>query len=496
MNLWLILPVAIPLAAAAAGLLAWQRRRAQRVIGVVGMAAQMVAGIGLLVNVWRHGVQAAQIGAWPAPFGITLAADLFSAVMVAIAGLMGLVVALYSLLSMDAARERFGYYPLLAVLLMGVSGAFLTGDIFSLYVWFEVMLIASFVLVALGGERAQLEGAIKYVTLNLMASAVFLSAAGLLYHAAGTLNMADLALRIPTINPGLAATLAVMFMVSFGIKAGVFPLFFWLPDSYHTPPLAVTTIFSALLTKVGVYALVRVFTLIFVQDVAYTHHLLLMVIAGATMVTGVLGAVAQYEVRRLLSFHIISQIGYLLMGLAIFTPLALAGTVYFMVHVILAKSTLFLVAGVLHRLRGSYQLRVLGGAYRDHPLLAVLFLIGALALAGLPPLSGFWAKLALVQAGLQAGQVAIVVTALAVSLLTLFSMVKIWDAAFWKNAPGGVEKAEGSTWRAMAALVGVLAAVTLVISFAAEPAMALALQAAGQLSDPSAYIAAVLEVGR
>jgi multicomponent Na+:H+ antiporter subunit D len=234
----------------------------------------------------------------------------------------------YSFASIDVQRESFGYYPLLHILLMGVCGAFLTGDIFNLYVWFEVMLIASFVLLALGGERAQLEGAIKYVTLNLISSAFFLTAVGILYGMIGTLNMADLARQLSTVaQPGLVMTLAMLFFVAFGIKAALFPLFFWLPASYHTPPVIVSALFAGLLTKVGVYALVRVFTLLFIRDSSYIPTLIL-VVAGLTMVTGVLGAVAQNEIRRLLSFHIVSQIGYLLMGLGLFTPLVLAGTVF------------------------------------------------------------------------------------------------------------------------------------------------------------------------
>jgi multicomponent Na+:H+ antiporter subunit D len=234
---------------------------------------------------------------------------------------------------------------------MGVSGAFLTGDIFNLYVWFEVMLIASFVLLSLGGEKAQIEGAFNYVTLNLLSSALFLAAVGILYGMVGTLNMADLSIKLQTLQiPGLATVLAMLFFIAFGIKAAVFPLFFWLPASYHTPPVAVSALFAGLLTKVGVYSLIRVFTLLFLEDVNFTHNLIL-VVAGLTMVTGVLGAVAQYDFRRLLSFHIVSQIGYLLMGLGLFTVSSLAAAIFFMAHVILAKSTLFLVSGVVHRLK-------------------------------------------------------------------------------------------------------------------------------------------------
>ncbi|MEW6299666.1 MAG: Na+/H+ antiporter subunit D [Thermodesulfobacteriota bacterium] len=499
MNVLLILPVVIPLTAAAVSLLAWRWRAVQRGLGLVGAAALFGAALLLFGVVWRHGIQAVQLGNWPAPFGITFVADVFSAVMLVLAGLMGVVVVVYSFGSVDPRRESFGYYPLLQVLLAGVCGAFLTGDVFNLYVWFEVMLIASFVLLALGGERAQLEGAVKYVTLNLISSAFFLTAVGILYGIAGTLNMADLSRVLSAgTRPGLTGAVAMLFVVAFGIKAAVFPLFFWLPASYHTPPVAVTAIFSGLLTKVGVYALMRVFTLLFAQEVGYTHTLLL-VIAGLTMVTGVLGAVAQSEFRRLLSFHIVSQIGYLLMGLGLFTPLALAGAVFFMAHVIVAKSALFLVSGIAHRLAGTYELKNLGGLYQAYPGLALLFVLPAFSLAGIPPLSGFWAKLALVRAGLEAEQYVIVATALGVSLLTLFSMTKIWAEVFWKERPAGGQSttARGPHPPPLAQFsllcpTAVLAACTVVLGLAAEPFLVVALRAAEQLLHPAGYVRAVL----
>jgi multicomponent Na+:H+ antiporter subunit D len=400
---------------------------------------------------------------------------------------------------MDVQREQFGYYPFFQILLMGVCGAFLTGDIFNLYVWFEVMLVASFVLMALGGERAQTEGAIKYVTLNLMSSAIFLAATGILYGIFGTLNMADLALRVAdTGQQGLVSIIATLFLVAFGIKAAAFPFFFWLPASYHTPPPAVSAIFSGLLTKVGVYVLIRIFTLIFVQDIGYTHTIIL-VIAGLTMVTGVLGAMAQNEFRRILSFHIISQIGYMIMGLAIFTPLALAGSVFYIIHHIIVKTNLFLVSGVVFKLKGTYELKKLGGLYNIYPVLSVLFLIPALSLAGVPPLSGFFAKFVLVKAGLEVGQYVVITAALLVSLLTLFSMSKIWAEVFWKPPTSNVsnwgrqiEENKGVSVQLLLLPVVVLAAITTIIGLAAEPVFNLALQTAEQLLDRAVYIQAVM----
>ena len=356
MRALVVLPVLVPLGTAIVCLALRPFRAAQRAASVGGAALLLVVAAALLHRVDTAGIQVMQMGAWPAPYGISLVADLLAAIMVLLTGITGLAVAVYSLGSIDEAREAHGYHPLFHVLLMGVSMAFLTGDLFNLYVAFEVMLMASFVLLALGGERAQLEGAVKYVTLNLLSSAVFLAAVGVLYGVAGTLNMADLALAVQRgTAPGLVTTLACLFLVAFGIKAAVFPLFFWLPASYHTPPVAVSAVFAGLLTKVGVYALVRAFTLVFTGDTALTHGLILAV-AVLTMVTGVLGAAAQFEFRRVLSFHIVSQIGYMVLGLGLFTPLALAGTVFYLIHHIVVKTNLFLVGGIVKRLGGTLEL--------------------------------------------------------------------------------------------------------------------------------------------
>jgi len=494
-NVLLPLPVLIPLLAAILCLLGWRSRRLQRAVALAGAVALLAAAFALLVSVRRAGIQVVAVGSWPPPYGIVLVGDLFSALMVWVAAVIGVATIVYSLATVDSARESYGYYPLVHVLLAGVGGAFLTGDVFNLYVWFEVMLIASFVLMALGGERMQMEGAIKYVTLNLVSSAIFLAAVGLLYGLAGTLNMADLAVKLrPAQGDGLVVTVSLLFMAAFGIKAAVFPLFFWLPASYHVPPVAVSALFAGLLTKVGVYALVRLFSLVFVQEVGFTHTLLL-VAAALTMTSGVLGAAVQKEFRRILSFHIVSQIGYMIMGLALFTPLGVAGAVFYIIHHIIVKTNLFLIAGLVSRLQGSEALALVGGLYRWRAGLSALFLIPALSLAGIPPLSGFFAKLILVRAGLETGQYAIVATALLVSLLTLFSMTKIWHEAFWKPAPaalGSTPPAGGPGYRAAAGAAVALAALTVGIGLGAEFLLRLSMEAASQLLEPSAYLAAVL----
>ncbi len=489
MSLLAVLPVLVPLSAAVVSLATLGSRTAQRATALAGTGGLLAAALALLARVRDAGIETARIGGWPAPFGITLVADLFAAILLVLAGFIGFATAVYSIATIDRRREASGYYALLHAVLLGVCGSFLTGDLFNLFVWFEVMLIASFVLLVLGGEPAELAGGIKYVVLNLVASALLLAAAGLAYGATGTLGLADLAGRLAALgSPATGHAIAMLLVAAFAIKAAVFPFFFWLPASYHTPPAAVAALFSALLTKVGVYALVRTSTLLFPGEVPTP---LLLVLAGLTMVTGVLGAVAQLDMRRLLAFHIISQIGYLLMGLALASPLALAGTIFFLAHIMLAKPALFLVSGLVERVRGTSELERLGGLARGAPVLATLFLVPALSMAGLPPFPGFFAKLALVRAGLADGRYAIVAAALGVSVLTLYSMLKIWDLAFWKPAPAAPSTGGAAPPTAVIATGGVVA-LTLALGLAAGPAMDLAVRAAEQLLDRSAYVHAVL----
>ena len=496
---WLLaLPLVLPFLTAVAAFLA-RKGPWGRSLSVLGNALLLAAAAVLMVQVLQDGVIAGQMGGWAAPFGITLVADLLSAVMVVITAITGLAVAIYALADIDQRAEVLGYHALYNVLIGGVAGAFLTGDLFNLYVWFEVMLISSFGLLVLGGSKEQIDGGIKYVTLNLISTILFLSGIGLIYGMTGTLNMADLALTVPTLeNQGLVTVVAMMFLVAFGVKAALFPVFFWLPASYHTPAFAVSAVFAGLLTKVGVYALIRMFTLVFDGDTGWTHEIMLWV-AALTMITGVLGAAAQNEIRRILSFHIVSQIGYMILGLALLTPLALAGAVFYLVHHIVVKANLFLIGGVAQRIAGSNDLARIGGLYKSAPLLAVLFLIPAFSLAGFPPLSGFWAKYVLIAAALEDEAWLFAGVALVVGLLTIYSMTKIWAEAFWKPHPEGIEpsldRLDTATRARMLWPIAGLALLTLIIGFFPEPFVQFAERAAAQLLDPSAYIAAVLGEG-
>ncbi|MEE9367568.1 MAG: proton-conducting transporter membrane subunit [Pontiella sp.] len=494
MTLLPSLPIIIPLAGAVLCMLMRRNIAAQRVIALVTSGIILLISLYIMMLTKDGTIAVMNVGDWQAPYGITLVIDMLSSVMLLLVGLLAVGISIYAGAALDTERVKYGFFPLMLILLMGVNGAFVTGDLFNLYVWFEVLLTASFILLALGGERAQLEGSIKYVALNLLSSALFLAGIGILYGMAGTLNMAELAQVVQQgERGGLVTMVAVMFIMAFGIKCGMFPLYFWLPASYPTPPHVVTALFSGLLTKVGVYALIRVFTLIFSTDPEFLHGLIL-IGAGLTMLSGVLAAASHYEIRKILSVHIVSQIGYILMGLGLFTKLALTGTVVYLMHVIIVKTNLFLIAGIIKRIKGTNDLHRLGGLYKERPGLSILFLISAMSLAGIPPLSGFFAKLTLIIAGLRAESWLIVVVALGVSLLTLYSMTKIWAYAFWKPAPELLPDLDPMPKGQWILLLPVIGYTVIIISIGvfAGPVFDYADLAAEQLMEPQRYMEAVL----
>lgn len=497
MNTLLVLPVIVPAVTAMLALLLRGTRTLQRVLSLLGSVVLFGVGAAIVAQVHSHGIQAIQMSDWPAPFGITLVADPLSAGLVAVSGFVALAVAVYALAGIDAVREQYGFHPLFHLLLMGINGAFITGDLFNLYVWYEVLLIASFALLVLGNEREQLDGAVKYVGVNLVASASFLMAVGLLYGLTGTLNMADLAESMGAVQEaGLESTIAMLFLIGFGIKAALFPLYYWLPASYHTPPAPIAAVFAGLLTKVGIYSILRIFTLLFPNPSGYTQGVLL-VIAGATMLLGVFGALVQRHVLRLLAFLVISAMGYVVMGLGFFTTLGLAGAVFYVLQDVPVKTSLFLIGGLMQRETGTSELEDMGGLYQYRPLLATAFLVPAFSLAGFPPFPGFWGKLTLIQAGLAQEQWVIVGVALLVGLLTLLVVAQVWGRAFWH--PPKLEPEEefgtGDSWTVRTLLQSPVAGLALVL-FAlgcyAEPLFAFAQEAAVHLTDTGPYIQAVL----
>jgi multicomponent Na+:H+ antiporter subunit D len=495
MTSLLVLPIVLPLLGAALSILFGRSRTAQRVVAITALTGVAGCAIALLAVVDRDGPIATQAGGWPAPLGITLVADRLSAIMLVVASLTLLAVLVYAIGQPGAERNHVGFQSVYLVLAAGVSAAFLTGDLFNLFVAFEMLLTASYVLLTLGGRRDQVRAGMTYIVISLLASALFLTALALLYAATGTMNMADLAGELGDLPSGLRSAFAVLLLVVFGIKAALFPLYFWLPDSYPIAPSPVTAVFAGLLTKVGVYAIFRSQTLLFPSDAPDD---LLLVLAGATMVVGLLGAIAQDDVRRILSFNIVGHIGYMAMGLGLFSLAGLAAAVFYTLHHIVAMTTMFLVGGLIEHVGGSSRLARLGGMVSTTPVLAVLFLLPALSLAGVPPLSGFIGKVGLIESGLAQDRYTIVGISILVSLLTLFSMMKIWSAVFWSTpteAPEGRPHAPGPLGgpALMVVPTAALVALSLGIAAAGGPLYELSQRAAGELLDPHAYVTEVLD---
>jgi multicomponent Na+:H+ antiporter subunit D len=493
----LTLPIMLPLVGAALSIVFGGSRRVQRTIAVSTLTAVLVMAVMLLIEVDRDGPVATQAGGWAAPVGITLVADRLSAIMLVVAALMLLAVLVYAIGQPGAERSHVGFQSVYLVLAAGVSAAFLTGDLFNLFVSIEMMLTASYVLITLGGRYEQVRSGMTYVVISLLASVLFIAMLAFVYASTGTMNLADLSTKIAELPDGLRSALAVLMLVVFGIKAAIFPLFFWLPDSYPTAPSPVTAIFAGLLTKVGVYAIIRTQTLLFPADTR--PGTLLLWLAGATMLVGVLGAIAQGDVKRILSFQIVSHIGYMIMGLGLFTLGGLAAAVLYTIHHIVAKTGLFLTGGLIEHAGGSSRLTRLGGMERTAPVIAVLFLVPAFSLIGLPPFSGFVAKFALVDAASASSAYAVMGVALVVSLLTMYSLMKIWISVFWSPATEPLTEPPDSPVDSeplggpllMVVPTAVLALLTLAIGLAAGPLYDLSLRAAADLLDPTAYVSVV-----
>lgn len=465
-------------------------------LGVIGSVLLCAVSIYLFSLLSVQKVIVLNMGGWEAPFGITLVIDYFSCIMLIAASVIVFCISVYSIFNMEGKHKHTKFYVFFFSLVMGVNGAFITGDVFNLYVWFEVILISSFVLITLGNSKEQLEGGIKYMALNLIGSLLFLAGLGLIYGKTGTLNMAQLAEILRNNHQAISInTSAMLFFIAFGIKAAVFPLFFWLPSSYHTPNIAITSLFAGLLTKVGIYALIRFFTLFFVQDQQFWHNLLL-IIAGFTMVTGGIAASAHYETRRILSYHIISQIGYIVMGLGIFTPLAIAGAIFFTIHNMVAKTNAFFVAGIINKITGSFYLKDIGGLLKRSPLLAILFVVPAFALVGVPPLSGFFAKFILIKAGIEDGHYLVTVVAILTAMLTLFSMIKIWSEAYLKKPPESNHIQTGHIKLKFLDILPslILGLSSLLLGVFASQVFHYTIEAANQLVEPSVYIEKVLNL--
>ncbi len=522
------LPVLIPMIAAALTLFAGRRPRLQRAITVLALSVVLVASAALVRLADRDGTVVLQVGGWGptergmGPLGITLVVDRLSALMLVVSSIVLLAVVFYAIgqgiRDGDGRQPVSIFLPTYLVLSAGVYMAFLAGDLFNLFVGFEVLLTASFVLLTIGASRERVRAGISYVMVSMVSSMVFLFGIGLIYASTGTLNMAELSVRLDDVPEGTRAALFAVLLVAFGIKAAVFPLSTWLPDSYPTAPAPVTAVFAGLLTKVGVYAIIRAHSLLFPGG---AMDGVLLVAGLLTMVMGILGAIAQSDIKRLLSFTLVSHIGYMVFGIALSNQLGMSGAIYYVAHHILVQTTLFLVVGLIERQAGASKLERLGGLAAASPVLAFVFVVPALNLGGIPPFSGFVGKVALLEAGAQVGSVLawmLVAGSVITSLLTLYVVARVWTKAFWRSredAPEGhlsgaaptalVDNTEdsmdiqladrddvGRMPIGMLVPTGALITVGLMLTVLAGPIFGYSDRAADEVLDRGQYITAVL----
>lgn len=462
----------------------------QRILSIGTVAAVGGTALYLLEQIEKEGVQVLQIGDWPAPFGISLVADSFSSLLVLTTSIVSLAVLLYSFHSIGEGREKHYYYPLFMFLLTGVNGSFLTGDIFNLFVHFEVMLVSSYVLLSLGGEKLQLRESLKYILVNVVSSSLFLVGIAYLYRMVGTLNMAHLSVRVQEAGmDGLMLTVAFALLIVFALKAALF-LFIWLPGSYSAAPTAIAALFAALLTKVGIYAIMRTFSLIFYGEPQITH-LVIGIMAALTMLLGAFGAVAYWDIKKILVYNVIIGVGLILAGFASFTEAGMTGSIYYLIHDMIVKALLFLIGGTVVYLTGTSKIREISGLIRLHPQLGWMFFIAALSLAGIPPLSGFVGKLFITEGTFSSGYYWLGGIGLFTSLMVLYSVLKIFMNCFWGYTELTEEEEKGTT-KGLLLPIGILTGLTIALGLGAEGIYSYVEMAARGMLNPDIYIHAVL----
>ncbi|NCU17663.1 Na+/H+ antiporter subunit D [Pallidibacillus pasinlerensis] len=491
MNNLLIMPVIIPLIVGMVLIIFPKNIILQRALSLFAIAASGLITLNIMNQILDDGIQTLQLGGWEAPFGISFVGDMFSVLLVLTTCIVAFCCLIYAFRSIGEKNEKLYFYPLFLFLIVGVNGSFLTGDLFNLYVFFEVFLLASYVLISLGGGKKQLRESLKYVFTNIVSSAFFLFGVAYLYSITGTLNLAHLSSRIAEAGQdGLITTVALLFLIVFSLKAGLL-LFFWLPGSYSVPPTAIAAIFAALLTKVGIYAIFRMFTLIFYHEPQVTH-LIIGILAAVTMILGALGAAGFMDVRKILTYNVIISVGFIVAGLVSMTEAGLMGSIYYLIHDMIIKALVFLIGGTIILLTGTSNLREISGLIRRHPALGWMFFIGALSMVGIPPLSGFLGKVFITQGTFEIGYFWLGGIGLLASLFILFSMIKLFMNAFWGETILTEEEEKGST-KGLIFPIALLLIFSLALGLGAEGIQVYVAEAAEQLLNPSLYIDAVLK---
>lgn len=486
-----ILPIIIPILVGMVLIIFRNKIVLQRVLSIIAVGAVMSVSFILIHQIRMNGIQTLHLGGWEPPFGIIMVADMFSAILVLATSIVSICCLLYAFPTIGRKREEYYFYPLFLILITGVNGSFLTGDLFNLFVCFEVMLVASYVLISLGSTKAQLRESVKYILINIISSFFFLVAIGYIYAITGTLNLAHLSLRIAEIGQdGLTTTVAVLFLIVFSLKAGLF-LFFWLPGSYTVPPTAISAIFAALLTKVGIYSIIRMFMLIFYHDPSFTHNLIA-ILAGITMVLGAIGAIAFNDIQMVLVYTLIVGVGFILAGVASFSTIGLTGSIYYLVHDIIIKALLFLLGGTIIELTGRSKLNNIKGLIRLYPQLGWMFFIAGLSLAGIPPLSGFLGKVFVTKGTFLTGHFWLGAIGLITSLFVLYAIIKVFMNVFWGNTDFSKKEKLG-LYKGVMLPIGILTFITIALGLGTEVIHEYIDIAVETLINPSIYIEAVFK---
>ena len=488
---WLaVLPLALPLTGAAVTLALRAYPFLQRYLAAVVLSLTAACAVSLAIMVGEHGTIVTMAGNWLPPFGIAIAVDPLGALFVTTTAVLGLAGLAFACGDAEPEDVEHGFYSFYLLLIAGVCGAFSTGDVFNLYVWFEVFLVASFGLMIVGGRPLQLDGAVKYGVLNLIATTIFLIAVTALYGVTGTLNMADLRTVLAGAPPGPLATIGALFVMAFAMKAAAMPLHMWLPASYHVPRTIAAALFAGLLTKIGVYALIRVVIMLY-GGAGAVFVAILFWVGVATAVLGALAAIAQADLKRMSAFLVVSGIGVMLIGLGLGAG-GLTGTLVYAVHSMIAMTGLFFAVGYAERLCGSCDLHSATNLYAVRPLAAALFLVFGFASAGLPPFSGFWPKVMLLQAALGAGGTNGVIGAVAIVLSGFFTTVaagRVWALVYLRSGGAVTPRAAPS-----GLVVGtvLLAALVVLLGIVPEPLIEAATAATAGVLAPDGYVGTVL----
>ncbi|MER1958738.1 MAG: Na+/H+ antiporter subunit D [Solibacillus sp.] len=490
----LVLPMIVPIITAALLVFLHDQIKLQRIVSLITMIFVSGVSVVLLQLIQTEGILRLDFSGWLPPFGILFVADSFSVLLVLTSSIVTTICLIYAFSTIGEAREKMYFYPFVLFLIAGVNGSFLTGDIFNLFVCFEVMLLASYALIALGGEKFQLRESLKYVLINVVASWMFLVALAYLYGTVKTLNMAHIAQRVAEVGQEPLLTLvSFIFLLVFALKAGLL-LFFWLPGSYSVPPTAVQALFAALLTKVGIYALFRTFTLMFPLQPEITHTVI-GVMAGLTILAGCLGALSGKDVRTIASYNVIIGVGFILMALAIGNEEAFAGAVYYLIHDMIAKALLFLLIGTMVMLTGEIVVKNMNGLIRNYPLFGWLFFLTMCGLIGIPPLSGFIGKVLIGQGAVTQGSYVLLALGFGSSIIVLYSLLRIFLASFFGEATISEEDKKPIPTGAYVSFV-LLAICMIVLGVGAEGIAVYVNDAAYTLANPSVYIDAILNTNK